>query len=287
MVKAYKSGNKLARPNLHTFVTLLCAVVNSGRPGAPEQAEKLLRGMYQDFKNGNASAKPDTHAITFVISAWAKSGDRDAGEKAEALLDWMIELYEETRDESFKPNPLTWNAVINAWAKSRVFGKANRAKRVLDRMVKLYEADKEAAKPNTFVYTAVVNAAAYTVGDAIEKQDAFLIASNTFIDLEKSNYGTPNHVTFGVYMTACQNLIPEGESRASAVGDAFKKCCQVGMVNETVLKRAQSALSSEQLRNLLQSSATPDGIVDVNNLPLEWRRNVNDKVPRSKRSFKK
>jgi hypothetical protein len=287
MVKAYKSGNKSARPNLHSFVTLLYAVVNSGRPGAPQQAENLLRGMYQDFQNGNTSAKPNTQAITLVIDSWAKSGNRDAGEKAEALLDWMIGLYEETRDESFKPNPVTWNAVVNAWAKSRVFGKACRAKRVLDRMVKMYESDKEEAKPNTFVYTAVVNAAAYTVGDASEKQDAFRIASNTFIDLEKSNYGKPNHVTFGAYMTACRNLIPEGESRASAVGDAFKKCCQVGMVNDKVLQRAQSALSTEQLRNLLQHSTTCDGIVDVNTLPLEWRRNVNDKMPRNKRSFKK
>lgn len=287
MVKAYKSGNQSARPNLHSFVTLLYAVVNSGRPGAPQQAENLLRGMYQDYKNGNVAAKPNTQAITLVIDCWAKSGSRDAGEKAEALLDWMIELYRETNDESFKPNPVTWNAAVNAWAKSRVFGKASRAKGVLDRMVSMYESDKEGAKPNTFIYTAVVNAAAYTVGDVTEKQNAFRIATNTLADLENSNYGKPNHVTFGAYMTACRNLIPEGESRALAVGDVFKKCCQVGMVNEMVLQRVQSALSTEQLRKLFQSSVTQDGAIDVSNLPMEWRRNVTDKTPKGgKKSVK-
>ena len=287
MVKAYKSGNVAARPNLHSFVTLLYAVVNSGRPGAPQQAENLLRSMYQDYLNGNASAKPNTQAITLVIDSWAKSGARDAGEKAEALLDWMIELYDETKDESFKPNPVTWNAAVNAWAKSRVFGKAHRAKRVLDRMVQMYESDQDKAKPNTFVFTAVVNAAAYTVGDVNEKQDAFRIAASTFSDLENSNYGKPNHVTFGAYMTACRNLIPEGDSRALAVGDVFKKCCKVGMVNDLVLQRVQSALSADQLRNLLKTAATPDGAIDVESLPFEWRRNVNDKMSRSKRSIQK
>jgi hypothetical protein len=287
MVTAYKAGNIAARPNLHSFVTLLYVVVHSGRPGAPQQAEKLLRGMYQDYQNGNVSAKPNTQAITLVIDAWAKSGSRDAGEKAEALLDWMIELYEEKKDESFKPNPVTWNAAVNAWAKSRVFGKANRAKAVLDRMVKMYESDKDEAKPNTFVYTAVVNAAAYTIGDSTEKTNAFRIATNTFTDLEKSNYGKPNHVTFGAYMTACRNLIPEGDSRASTVTVVFKKCCQVGMVNEMVLQRVQSALSTDQLRVLFEKSVSPDGAIDINNLPTEWRRNVNDKTPRNKRNFNK
>jgi hypothetical protein len=40
----------------------------------------------------------------------------------------------------------------------------------------MYESDKEGAKPNTFIYTAVVNAAAYTAGDVTEKQNAFRIA---------------------------------------------------------------------------------------------------------------
>jgi hypothetical protein len=283
MVMAYKSGNVSARPNLHSFVTLLYTIVNSGVPGAPTHAEKLLRGMHEDYKNGNVSAKPNTQAVTLVIDCWAKSGAQDAGERAEALLDWMIGLYEEDKDESFKPNQLTWNAAVNAWAKSRVFGKANRAKSVLDRMVKMYEMDAEEAKPNTFVYTAVVNAAAYTVGDTTEKENAFQIATNAFKDLGASNYGKPNHVTYGAYMTACRNLIPEGDSRASTVEGVFKKCCQDGMLNDMVLQRVESALTTEQFKGMLVNDVSAGGSMDVASLPKEWRRNVRDKKPRVKR----
>jgi hypothetical protein len=278
MVKAYKAGNGGARPNLHSFVTLLYAIVNSGRPGAPQQAENLLKTMYQEYLNGNHSAKPNTQAITLVMDCWAKSGNREAGQKAESLLNWMIDLYETTKDDSFKPNAVTWNAVVNAWAKSRVFGKAIRAKQVLDRMVNLYEANNDEAKPNTFVYTAVVNAAAYTVGDFKEKQDAFRIARSTLTALEKSNYGEPNQVTFGAYVTACRNLIPEGKSRFEAVTEVFHKCCQEGMVNDMILQRIHSALSTDELKTLLRNFVTLDGCINSKALPTEWRRNAMDKI---------
>jgi hypothetical protein len=287
MVKAYKAGNAAARPNLHSFVTLLYAIVNSGKPGAPQQAENLLKTMYQDYLNGNHSAKPNTQAITLVIDCWAKSGNREAGQKAESLLNWMIDIYENTKDISFKPNPVTWNAVVNAWAKSRVFGKAIRAKQVLDRMVNLYEANHEEAKPNTFVYTAVVNAAAYTIGDYQEKQDAFRIAKRTLTALENSSYGEPNQVTFGAYVTACRNLIPEGKSRLAAVSEVFQKCCQEGMVNDMILQRLHSALSTDELKILMDNCVTIDGCINSKALPAEWRRNSMERISQGKSSGKK
>lgn len=284
---SYKAGNEGARPNLHTYVTLLYAVVHSKRKGAPVQAEKLLRAMYVDYTNGNTSAKPNTQAITLVMDCWAKSGEQNAGEKAEVLLDWLFELHGADKDESFKPNQMSWNAAINAWAKSRVFGKASRAKALLDRMVQLYESDNEAAMPNTFIYTAVVNAAAYTIGDATEKANAFQIATNAFKDLGKSSYGKPNQVTYTAYMTACRNLIPDLDSRASTLEVVFKKCCQDGMVNALVLQRVQSALTRDQLDSLLGDASVSEGKVTISSLPAEWKRNVQDDKGRNKKKIKR
>jgi hypothetical protein len=280
MLNAYQAGNLSSRPNLHSYVAYLVAIVNSKTPEAPEEAEKLLMVMYKDYCSGNKSAKPNALAITQVIDCWGKSGRRDAGERAEALLDWMLKLYNEQKDESFKPNQMTWNAVVNAWAKSRVFGKANRAKEVLDRMVTMYESGdrSEAARPNHIVYTAVVNAAAYTVGDEAEKLKAFQIATNTLKDMEHSKYGKPNQVTYATYVTACQRLIPDGSSRKTSVEAAFKKCCKDGMVDDMVLQRIKSALTTEQLRELFQNPEmfAKDGNINVKNLPREWGSNVKD-----------
>lgn len=276
MVKSYKGGNERAKPNLHSFVSLLTATVNSGRDDAPEHAEKLLRTMYKDYINGNKSIKPNAQAFTLVIDSWAKSGKQNAGERAEALLDWMLELYEKENDETFKPNQITWSVVINAWAKSRVFGKASQAKNVLNRMIKLHESSPSRRnKPNTVAYTAVINAAAYAIGDAAEKARAFQIATDTFKELHSSDYGKPNDVTYTTYITACQNLIPEGDIRVSTIQVIFKRCCNEGMLSKRMLQRLQSALSNEQLKGLLKESVENNGIVSPTKQKMaEWGRNV-------------
>jgi len=176
---------------------------------------------------------------------------------------------------SFLSYPLQ-NAAINAWAKSRRFGKAYRAKSVLQKMVSMYEAGEIRAKPNVFMYTGVLNACAYSVGDAAEKRDAIAIAANTFKELCTSNYGPPNHVTYATYITACKHLLPEGSARATSVGTVFKKCCQDGMVNDVVISRVKGALSSEQFREVLGNE--PEG-----RIPPEWSRNIKPQRGRHQR----
>eukprot|EP00547_Thalassionema_nitzschioides_P014504 CAMPEP_0194247968 /NCGR_PEP_ID=MMETSP0158-20130606/17310_1 /TAXON_ID=33649 /ORGANISM="Thalassionema nitzschioides, Strain L26-B" /LENGTH=863 /DNA_ID=CAMNT_0038984129 /DNA_START=63 /DNA_END=2650 /DNA_ORIENTATION=+ len=260
MVKSYKAGNERAKPNLHSFVSLLQATVHSGREDAPDHAEKLLRTVYADYVNGNKTIKPNTKAFTLVIDSWAKSGKQNAGKRAEALLDWMFELYEKDHDDSFRPNQITWCVVINAWAKSRVFGKASGAKAVLDRMIKLYESSPSMKnKPSTIAYTAVINAAAYAVEDSAEKAIAFQIATDTFKELHSSDYGKPNDVTYTAYITACQNLIPEEDIRASTIQVMFKRCCKEGMLSNRVLQRLQSALTEEQLKGLMKDTVNLNG----------------------------
>jgi hypothetical protein len=110
MTRMYESGNKEALPNLFSFVTLVNAVVKSGRPGAAERAEKLVFEMYDLYREGNCNAKPNTQLVTAVIDCWQKSGDRDSGEKAEALLNWLIDLHEKEQDESLRPNEFTFTS---------------------------------------------------------------------------------------------------------------------------------------------------------------------------------
>jgi len=272
-----KSGLK---PNCHCYSAYLQTLVRSGERDAPRRADKMIREMYKDYRlNNNVEAKPKAEGITLVIGSWAKSGARDAGERAEHLLNWMLDIYEKEKDEAFKPSQLTFSAVINAWAKCKHFDKAIRARAVLDKMIEMYESGNSDAKPNTIVYTAVLNACAYTIGDSSAKLESFQMATDAFKELCRSRYGNPNHVTYGTFLTACRNLVPEGDSRASTVKAVFNKCCLDGQVSDLVMKRAQSALTNEQFESLLEGHdfiINVDGTVDMESIPDKWKANAVD-----------
>jgi hypothetical protein len=107
----YVSGNKNARPNAFTFVTMMDALVRAAdREGSAEKAEALIYQMYTFYKSGNKDLKPNVKIVTTAINCWQRSGDREAGTRAEALLNWLIERYEEEKDPEMRPNEYTFNS---------------------------------------------------------------------------------------------------------------------------------------------------------------------------------
>eukprot|EP00550_Attheya_septentrionalis_P002054 CAMPEP_0198289372 /NCGR_PEP_ID=MMETSP1449-20131203/7569_1 /TAXON_ID=420275 /ORGANISM="Attheya septentrionalis, Strain CCMP2084" /LENGTH=930 /DNA_ID=CAMNT_0043987681 /DNA_START=135 /DNA_END=2924 /DNA_ORIENTATION=+ len=270
MVEMYKGGNESAKPNMHTYSTLISAFLKSSKQGSVQRAEDILRKMRQSFEDGTHDIKPNTILITSVCDAWAKSGEKLSGKKALALLDWMTEICDKDKDDHARPNAVTFTAVINGWAKSHQFGKAVQAKAVLERMVSAYEGGNEDARPNVFAYTGVLNACAYTIGDLPDKRDALQIASSTYKELCASNYGDPNHVTYGTFLQVCTNLIPQGPSRASSVVTVFKKCIEDGQVNRLVIAQLEKALTSDELKSILPTAVSENGTVDLSKLPAEW-----------------
>jgi hypothetical protein len=168
----------------------------------------------------------------------------------------------------------TFRKAIAAWAKSRKFGKAARARSILTRMVEMNKSGEISAKPNTHCYTAVINSCAYSENENLEKRNALQIAVGTYKELVSSDYGNPNHVTFSTLITALRNLSPPSEKRASAVANVFRTCAEGGEVTDLVLRRVQSVLNRDQLSDIFGAAVLQDGCVDINQLPAEWRRNV-------------
>jgi hypothetical protein len=168
-------------------------------------------------------------------------------------------------------------------------------------MIKLYESNVIGAAPNTVVYTAVINACAYSENDDTDRSAALRIAIRTFKDLEKSSYGRPNHVTYANLLTALRNLLPPCPKRNVAIQDIFQSAVQNGCVDEIVLQRAQCKYSRVSLvaRDCLwqlvshcapriwtaTASLSPEafqvlclslhgGGVNLDKLPKKWSRNV-------------
>jgi len=275
MTMMFESGNEAAKPNFISYVTLVDCVVKSGEVGAAERAEGIVRKMHESYKRGESEVKPNAQIVSTVIDCWSKSGNHNAGERAETLLNWLFEIYDEDQDPKLIPSAYPFTSAITAWAKSRKFGKATRAEAILNKMKALFDSGVIKSPPNTYCYTAVINACAYTERDAIEKRDALQVFVKTYKEMIGKEDVVPNHVTFATVLTALRNLLPADEKRTAAVKTVFEKCIETGMCDHLVIKRLQSILNKEQLIALVGAERVDkNGVVQIAQLPADWTRHI-------------
>jgi hypothetical protein len=142
-------------------------------------------------------------------------------------------------------------------------------------MVDMHKSGIIATGPNSYCYTAVINACVHCENDDMEKMKALQITIDTYKEILDSEYDSPNQVTFSTTINALRNLMPPCEKRDAVIGAIFRKCAGAGHVEEFVIRRLQSSLNTERLRELIGVDAVgDDGRVDIDQLPSEWRRNA-------------
>lgn len=145
-------------------------------------------------------------------------------------------------------------------------------------MDKLYRAGDKDTRPNELTYTAVLNSCAFpAVLDPKSRKKALDTAIFTLAELQGSPYGKPNHLTYGTFLKACANLMPrDDELRRLIVEPVFQQCCEDGQVGEMVLTHLRDAAPEDLYRDLLNGAVTARGKVKMQDLPFEWRRNVQE-----------
>lgn len=155
---------------------------------------------------------------------------------------------------------------------------------MLRRMDKLYQAGNKEARPNEITYTAVINSCAFpSVPDSRTRRKALDTALFTLKELQGSRYGQPNQVTYGTFIRACANLLhDDDEMRRAIIKRVFQQCCKDGQVGQMVLNYTPRDLYAELLAGYVGSG----GKVSVNDLPPEWRCNLQEKnMWRPKRQY--
>lgn len=120
-------------------------------PGAPLQAEKVLRTMRE---------QADYLSYTKVILAWAKSDRANAGIRASWWLDKLWERYQWEQEDWLIPRVSAYNAVILAWSS---VGNASKATELLEEMLNENDNDNHSGRvpcptPNTESFCRVINA---------------------------------------------------------------------------------------------------------------------------------
>lgn len=281
MEQSYASGDQYCKPDIVSYNAVIDAYAKSSREDAAENAEQILRRMGHLYKEGRVDIRPNTRSFNTVINAWAKSGRGDeAAGKAQNLLDMMTRLYEEGNNDSVRPDVHTYCTVINAFARSPLRYKAERANNLFRSMKEAYENENNNnskkhhfLKPNVVAVNAVMNACAYTSpGDIQEQNRAMEIAHKRLKDLEDSDYGSPDHITYGTFLKVCANQMPDCNTRQQIMEVIFKKSVRDGQAGNLVLQQLKLMGPSELYSHLTGYSIEDD--IRMESLPNEWWCNV-------------
>eukprot|EP00529_Nitzschia_sp_RCC80_P009744 CAMPEP_0113451840 /NCGR_PEP_ID=MMETSP0014_2-20120614/6542_1 /TAXON_ID=2857 /ORGANISM="Nitzschia sp." /LENGTH=767 /DNA_ID=CAMNT_0000343201 /DNA_START=314 /DNA_END=2614 /DNA_ORIENTATION=+ /assembly_acc=CAM_ASM_000159 len=272
MEQSFEYGDPACQPTTVSFNAVIDAYAKSGLEDAAERAEEVLLRMEDLYEAGELDVKPNTRSFNSVINAWAKSSKRpDAAEKAQDLLDFMNRLYELGND-TVKPDAHSFCTVINAYARSHMTGKAERANNLFRAMKDAYKNGKKNLRPNVVAVNAVMNACAYTNGDVPEQNRAMEIAHRQLEDLEASNWGSPDHVTYGTFLKVCANQMPDCSTRQQIIEVIFDKSSKSGQVGNLVLQQIRAMGPPELYYHLIGREIEED--LKMEDLPREWWCNV-------------
>jgi pentatricopeptide repeat protein len=135
-------------PNEVVYSAVLDAMAKSGQA---DEARALLNEMLRLYftKEGNTTVQPDVYAFSCVMAAYAHAGQAEA---AQGVLQEMETLYEQTRDDKFRPNNVCYTILIGAFAAT---GEPRRAEAILQRMM---ESPYDSVKPNVVSFNQVLHA---------------------------------------------------------------------------------------------------------------------------------
>ena len=273
MITLHEYHGQNVAPDTYTYNTVIHSWANSGNPFAALKAEILLKQMTSQYTNGNDRVKPSTVSYNSVLNALSKTNDPDAPQRSEYILEEMIRLFS-TGDKSIQPDVFSFCTVINTWSKSKASDKAQKAWNLLREM--------ESMKiiPNVYVYTAILNACAYSSGDENQKRDAMNMAINIMVELQNRKDCFANHVTYATFFNACHNLLPDmhNEESDSIVELVWNQCVEDGQVGFATLAQLQKAASPKLFKLLVGNHMTDNnkGITN-DDLPKKMTRNVREK----------
>jgi hypothetical protein len=185
---------------------------------------------------------------------------------------YTLEIEAGNDRDDLKPDGRAYNAVMGIWSKSKAEKKAVETKaRLFDKLQQaLYDNTLECSDyaSNLRSYNNVISA--FTKGDKDECKEALNVMVGTFNSMRGADASVKaNHVTFGMFLKACSNLMPDNSKRNSVIEKLFRTACKDGQVSDFVINQLFEVTSTSFVEELLGSSVE-DGI----QIPAEWSRNV-------------
>ncbi len=242
-------------------------------------AESILFNMIDEYqREGNGNHRPDAASFINTMNSWRDSRSKEAPQRCLELLDLLTEIYQIESDSDkdatdLKPDKRVYNAVQNVWCRSRERNKAQEVKKLLTKLMSLYEEhEDDDYLPSVRQWNNVLNACVYTKGDKVVRKEVMKIMVETFNELRNASSVDANHVSYGLFLKGCSNLLPSGAKQQTIIENVFRKCCREGLVSEFVFNTFVESSSPELCERLFGGDIHNDD--DGIRIPEEWARNT-------------
>ncbi len=118
------------------------------------------------------------------------------------------------------------------------------------------------------------------------KAQTFKIARQSFKEILSGNHGRPNSMAFSQFIASCRNLVGAGTKRDQLIQSVFEECCQRGLVDVKIILEIRRS-SPLLRRQLLDDVNLADGIIELDDIPYQWRCNVSSSSTRMRNNASK
>jgi pentatricopeptide repeat protein len=263
MLKKYRMGEEDYKPKTDAYNTLIRAL--GQKHNGAEEAEAVLFDLLSRYRAGEADVRPDGETFRHALTAQRRRKNV-SGAKVEQLLQIQEGLHASTKEDDLKVDGRLYNVALYAISRSHDSKKAIRARRIVEKMKEL---DDDINHINVRTYFNLLSACAFSDGTPEEKLEAFQIAVDALKELRESLRHEPDSSSYGMFLKACANLMPESRKRDAVVDNVFRKCCSDGLVDEFVIAEFERA-SSEALQLEVLGGFLDDDV----RIPKEWSKNT-------------
>uniref|UniRef100_A0A7S4ELJ2 Pentacotripeptide-repeat region of PRORP domain-containing protein n=1 Tax=Pseudo-nitzschia australis TaxID=44445 RepID=A0A7S4ELJ2_9STRA len=215
-------GETSLEPSVVSWGSVLRAYSLSGLPDSGEQAQRIVDMLETWYESGNTNVRPNVVCYTTVMSAWArgKAHGKIALQKVNEILTKLEKLYEETLDESFRANKVTYITAMDVYCRKCPDVAGSMSQKLVDHMLELYAKDIGYDRPTRIVFNTLISAWSRS-----QEPNAAENAEKIFVWLESGDeYIKPDEVTLCAVLNAwANNAVDGGAMRAQQIMDHTQK----------------------------------------------------------------
>ncbi|CAB9525801.1 Pentatricopeptide repeat-containing protein [Seminavis robusta] len=153
----YRRGNKKAKPTRTTLNLVVSAWAATTKISDEERVKSILSLLRRVVSLNENAVQPDVTTANTFLHCLSKLSSDEARFQAERCLDELEKDWKASKDESVKPDIISYSSVMKAHAN---VGDINRTREVLHRCIEEYRNGNETAKPDIRAFNHVLLAIA-------------------------------------------------------------------------------------------------------------------------------
>mmetsp|Transcript_31668 Transcript_31668/g.35462 ORF Transcript_31668/g.35462 Transcript_31668/m.35462 type:complete len:597 (-) Transcript_31668:114-1904(-) len=269
MSSAYRAGEEEYLPQTDAYNVLIRTI--GKKQDGPQKAEAMLFEMIERFRNGEEEVRPNSETFRSVLAAYKYTGRgrkftaASVAAKVEQILqirEGLLLSYNNVEsDDSSESDERIFRTAMWIVGRSRDTKKAKRAKRIFQKYSGTFLSNR--------LHYYLLMSCANQDGNSEVKFEAFQTALGVMKELRSLSELEIDSSITGMFIKACNNLMPDGPKRDDIVKHTFQDCCRRGYANEFVLNEF-GKVASEPLQLEILGGYSVDGV----RIPKSWCDNI-------------